>query len=290
MFSNTSDRSGFKMTKSALKLKKRQESTDRQSQAREEVVEDHQATTTEESPESEIWIDDHFQRVLKNLVRSFIEAENQLYGLQERIQRLESNKSNGKVPSGLKIRCVTAKGRDTQLLQEIFNITKEAELKLLDATIDSLKTEEQQAKARCAEEKNVFTAIETWRNSFQSSASSLNTEADEYVKSAKCFADSFYFECAATRASKRVAENIKKASKEAKRTEQMDTQFTINEQSVRDMVQRAVRQEVSKLNPASPPGNTAPPPRKNSKSRFRGLSRFLISGNEKQRESGYQKT
>jgi len=107
MFSNTSDRSGFKMTKSALKLKKRQESTDRQSQAREEVVEDHRATA-EESPESEIWIDDHFQRVLKNLVRSFIEAENQLYGLQERIQRLESNKSNGKVPSGLKIRCVTA--------------------------------------------------------------------------------------------------------------------------------------------------------------------------------------
>jgi len=274
MFSNTSDRSGFKMTKSALKLKKRQESTDRQSQAREEVVEDHRATTAEESPESEIWIDDHFQRVLKNLVRSFIEAENQLYGLQERIQRLESNKSNGKVPSGLKIRCVTAKGRNTQLLQEIFNnITKEAELKLLDATIDSLKTEEQQAKVRCAEEKkSVFTAIETWRNSFQSSDSSLNTEADEYVKSAKCFADSFYFECAATRASKWVAENIKKASKEAKRTEQMDTQFTINEQSVRDMVQRAVRQEVSKLNPASPPGNTAPPPRKNSKSRGKNRS------------------
>lgn len=261
------------MTKSALKLKKRQESTDRQSQAREEVVEDNRATIAEESPESEIWIDDHFQRVLKNLIRSFIEAENQLYGLQERIQRLESNKSNGKVPSGLKIRCVTAKGRNTQLLQEIFNITKEAELKLLDATIDSLKTEEQQAKVRCAEEKkSVFTAIETWRNSFQSSDSSLNTEADEYVRSAKCFADSFYFECAATQASKRVAENIKKASKEAKRTEQMDTQFTINEQSVRDMVQRAVRQEVSKLNPASPPRNTAPPPRKNSKSRGKNRS------------------
>jgi len=227
------------MTKSALKLKKRQESTDRQSQAREEVIEDHRTTTAEESSESEIWINDHFQRMLKNLVRSFIEAENQLYGLQERKQKLESNNSNGKVPSGLKIRCVTAKGRDTQLLQEIFNITKEAELKLLDATIDSLKTEEQQAKARCAEEKNVFTAIETWRNSFQSSASSLNTEADEYVKSAKCFPDSFYFECATTRASKRVAENIKKASKDAKRTEQMDTQFTINEQSVRNMVQHA---------------------------------------------------
>ena len=264
MPSNTSARSGFKMTRSVLKLIKRQESAERQNQARDEVLDDHRATTAEESTESEIWIDDHFQRVLKNLVHSQIEAENQFYGLQERRQKLESAKSDGKVPSGLKIRCVTAKGRNAQLLQDQFNnIIKEAEVKLLDATIASLETDEQQAKERCAEEKQkIFAAIETWRTSFQSSDSSLDIEADELVKSAKCFADSFYFECAATRASKRVAENIKRASKEAKRKEQMGTEFTVNEQSVRDMVQRALRQEVFKLSPVSPSGKTTPPPRK----------------------------
>ena len=167
------------------------------------------------------------------------------------------------MPSGLKIRCVTTKGRNAQLLQDQFNnIIKEAEVKLLDAIIASLETEEQQAKERCAVEKQkIFAAIETWRTSFQSSDSSLDIKADEFVKSAKCFADSFYFECAATRASKRVVENTKRASTEAKRTEQMETEFTVNKQSVRDMVQCAVRQEVSKLSPVSPSGknnSTAP--------------------------------
>ena len=283
MLSNTSHRSG---SRSVLKLKKRQESAERQNQARDEVRDDRRATTAEESPESDIWIDGHFQRVLKNLVHSQIEAENQFYGLQERRQRLESAKSNGKVPNGLKIRCVAAKGRNAQLLQDQFNtIIKEAEVKLLDATIASLKTEEQQAKERCAVEKqSIFTAIETWRASFQSSDSSLDIEADEFVKSAKCFADSFYFECAATRASKRVAENIKRTSKEAKRTEQMETEFTVDEQSIRDMVQRAVRQEVSKLSPVSPSGKITPPPRKNSKSRGKVRSDSKERSNSKNRK------
>ena len=275
------------MTRSVLKLKKWQESAERQNQARDEVLDDHQATTAEESTESEMWIDDHFQRVLKNLVHSQIEAENQFYGLQERRQKLESAKSNGKVPSGLNIRCVTAKGQNAQLLQDQFNnIVKEAEVKLLDATITSLETEEQQAKKRCAVEKQkIFAATETWRTSFLSSDSSLDIEADEFVKSAKCFADSFYFKCAATRASKRVAENIKRASKEAKRTKQMETEFTAHKQSVRDMVQRAVRQEVSKLSPVSPSGKTTPPPPKNSKSH--GKDRSSSKNRKQQRCRDY---
>ena len=137
------------------------------------------------------------------------------------------------MPSGLKIRCVATKGRNAQLFQDQFNnIIKEAEVKLLDTIIASLETEEQQAKERCAVEKQkIFAAIETWRTSFQSSDSSLDIKADEFVKSAKCFADSFYFECAATRASKRVVENTKRAFTEAKRTEQMETEFTVNSQS-----------------------------------------------------------
>ena len=199
MFSNPSDRSGLKTNRSCLKLRRRHESADRQNQARDDIVEDLR-TTTEDPSESPIWIDDHFKRVIKKVVHSFIEAENQLYGIQNRKARLESFKSDGTVPSGLKI-SVVAKGQNTQNLQEKFNaITKEAEKQLLDATIEALQTDEQLANERCKEEKkNIVSTIESWRESFQTSDSSLGAEADELVNSAKCFADNFYFECAATR-------------------------------------------------------------------------------------------
>ena len=79
------------------------------------------------------------------------------------------------MPSGLKIN-VVAKGQSAYNLHEKFNIiTKEAEIKLLEATIEALNNEEQQAKERCIEEnqKTIDTAIESWRESFQTSASSL---------------------------------------------------------------------------------------------------------------------
>lgn len=269
MFSNTSDRSGLKKGKDALRLKKRQESADRQSSAREEVVEDLRATA-EESPDPELWIDDHFQRVLKNLIRSLVDAENQLYGLQDRRERLESNRRDGKVPSGLKIRSITAKGKNAENLQQKFTeVLKEAELKLLDATIEALQIEEQQITQRCTEEKQkVLTAIENWRSSFKASDPSLDIEADQFVISAKSFADDFYFECAAERTSKRVAEDIKKTAKAAKKTERMETEFAVNEQSIQDMVQRAVRQELRKQKPvSSPPTKETSASRKSSKSR-----------------------
>lgn len=73
------------------------------SSARGNVMEDLRSTT-EVPAESQMWIDDNFQCVLKKLVHSFIDAENQLFALQESIKRrLESFKSDGKLPNGLKI-------------------------------------------------------------------------------------------------------------------------------------------------------------------------------------------
>ena len=86
----------------------------RRNKARGEIVDDLK-TMTEDSSESAFWIDDHLKRVLKKLVYSFIDAENQLYGLQIRKKRLESFNSDGKVPSGLKIN-VVAKGQRVQSL------------------------------------------------------------------------------------------------------------------------------------------------------------------------------
>ncbi|KAK2552249.1 hypothetical protein P5673_026776 [Acropora cervicornis] len=183
-----------------------------------------------------MWIDDNFQRVLKKLFHSLIDAENQLFSLQERKQKLESFKSDGKVPKGLKISRVAAK--------------------------------EQQLKDGCVEEKQkVVTSIEAWRSSFQSSDPSLDIKADEFVKYAKSFADYFYFECAAKRTSKRVADSIQKANKAAKNTERMEAQFNVNKESINDLVNRAVEREVSKLTPVSLPVKTPQAPRKTSRSR-----------------------
>ena len=251
MFSNASNRTGLKQGKSALKLSRRQASLERQNDARTDVV-DELRPSAEESHEPEMWIDGHFQRVIKRLVHSLIEAENQLYALQERRQQLESCKRDEKVPNGMKISHIAAKGQNVQVLQEKFKaILKEAKLKLLDVTIEALQPAEQLLSDRSkVENQNTSTTIETWRNSFKSSFSSLETEADEFFKSARSFAENFYFQCAATRASKRVSENIKKASREAKKAERMDTTFTITEQSLQDMVQHAVQREMSKLKPA----------------------------------------
>ena len=77
------------------------------------------------------------------------------------------------------------------------------------------------------EKLKVLSTIETWRKSFKSSESSLDLEADEFVKSAKSFPDDFYFECAAKQTSKQVAESIKKAKKATKTAERMESDFTI---------------------------------------------------------------
>ena len=87
MFSNVPNRYGVKSTKPSLKLKKRTESLERQSSARGEAVADVR-NTSEQSPEEEFWIDDHFQQMLKTLVRKVVEAENELYATQERVKRL----------------------------------------------------------------------------------------------------------------------------------------------------------------------------------------------------------
>ena len=105
-----------------------------------------------------MWIDDNFQRVLKKLIHSLIDAENQSFALQEHKQKLESLKSDGKVPMGLKISSVTAKGKNTKHLKQTFDgILREAASKPLHA----IQIKEQKLKDGCIEEKQkVVTSIE----------------------------------------------------------------------------------------------------------------------------------
>ena len=78
--------------------------------------------------------------------------------------------------------------RNSQVPQERFDaILRDAELKLLDATIEALTQDEQQYKERCTTEKENLTAIiDAWRSSFQASEASTSIDADHFVASAKC--------------------------------------------------------------------------------------------------------
>ena len=181
------------------------------------------------------------------------------------------------MPTGLVVHRINAKGRNSQVLQERFDaILRDAELKLLDATIEALTQDEQQYKERCTTEKENLTAIiDAWRSSFQASEASMSIDADHFVASAKCFVNDFYFQCVAIRTSKKVAGDIKKAAKEANRVLRMETEFQPNEQSIKDMVTREVQKEVSKLQttknkqPSRKPTNDKGP-RRNSRSASRG--------------------
>ena len=174
---------------------------------------------------------------------------------------------------------ITAKGRNNQPLQERFYaILREAELKLLDATIEALAQDEQLYKERCTSEKvKITTAIEAWRTSFQAIEASLSIDTDHFVSLAKCFVNNFYFQCA-IRTSKQVAGNMKKAAKEAKREQRMETEFHPNEQSIKDMVSREVQKEVSKFQTAKSKqssGNSA-----GSKGRRKNCRSTSISKNQ----------
>ena len=80
------------MTKAlSLKHRHRQESQERRSSAREEAIDEFRSSedVSDNEFEPELWIDDHFKQILQRLVRQQVEAESNLYALQERIKRLE---------------------------------------------------------------------------------------------------------------------------------------------------------------------------------------------------------
>ena len=87
-------------------------------------------------------MDKELESLLRKKVHVLIEAENSHMHLVDRAKFLESQKSTGNVPKGLTIKRVTAKGKSTEILQAKFDeILREAETKLLDASLENLRTE-----------------------------------------------------------------------------------------------------------------------------------------------------
>lgn len=249
-------RSGIKRPKLNLKLRSRQASLDRQESARESTVEARRSVTPVRNASCErIQLDKHLVGLLKRLVNQVIDAENLCQTLDGRITRLQASKSAKKIPSGLALH-VTAKGKNPQELQRQFDaITKEAEIKLIEATLEDLKRQKQEASENCDKShQSIADAIENWRSNFSSSVTTFTVDADKYAQAAADYASNYYFQRISSLASKMVADELKKQQREAKRADKMETGFEPTEQSISDMVDRKLDQKLrSALLKTAPP-------------------------------------
>ena len=117
----------------------------------------------------------------------------------------------------------------------------EAELKLLDVTLESLRKEvleTEHSVDHCRED--IKATIDWWRSSFPLKDKKSTGKADLLAKHANKFVDDFYFQCTANKTSKALIDALNKEEK-AKTQIGMETEFTLTEESVRDIVQAEVQ-------------------------------------------------
>ena len=167
-------RSGLKEQTKLLSLNRqsREVSLERQTSARESQVAELcsvEVATTAKSTESppDVKLDSAFASILKKKVYLLVDTENALSQSHRRIKHLEEQLQQKTVPKGLKIKPVKAKSKSEDLQKKFDNILNEAELKLLDVTLESLRKEvleTEQSVAHCKED--IKATIDRWRSSF----------------------------------------------------------------------------------------------------------------------------
>ena len=87
---------------------------------------------------ADVKLDLAFVSLLEEKVYVLIDTENALSQSHRRIKHLEEQLQQKTVPKGLKIKPVKAKSKSEDLQKKFDNILHEAELKLLDVTLESL--------------------------------------------------------------------------------------------------------------------------------------------------------
>lgn len=134
---------------------RREPSQEREATAWKEIVNENRAigdSTHEETTvaaQKATKLDPTFTANLKKAVLKIVDSENQLTALRRRIEHLEKQKVENTVRKGLKLKTVKAKAtsENASCLQGKFNdIIKEAESKLLEASIANLRVEFATAK------------------------------------------------------------------------------------------------------------------------------------------------
>ena len=179
--------------------------------------------------------------ILKKKVYLSVDTENALSQSHRRIKHLEEQLQQKTVPKGLKIKPVRAKSKSEDLQKTFDNILHEAELRLLDVMLESLRKEVLETEhsiALCKED--IKATIDRWRSSFPLKDKKSSGKADLLAKYAYKFVDDFYFHCMANKTSKALLDALSKEEK-AKIQPGMETEFTLTEESVQDIVQAEVQ-------------------------------------------------
>ena len=84
-------------------------------------------------------LDSTIEFILRKKVGACQDSKKSRVALTARIKSLEHHVTEGTIPKGLRIRNVKAKGNDKTLQAKFDGFIHEAEVKLLDAAIDSLR-------------------------------------------------------------------------------------------------------------------------------------------------------
>lgn len=84
-------------------------------------------------------LDSTIESILRKKVGACQDSKKSRAALMARIKLLEHHAAEGTIPKGLRIRNVKAKGNNETLQAKFDDIIREAEVKLLDAAIDSLR-------------------------------------------------------------------------------------------------------------------------------------------------------
>lgn len=260
------NRPGPKEKKNALSLKTkvREVSLERQTEARVLEVNSHRGfhpppEGLQETNQGSDDLDPTLVTILKKKVWRLRDTEKHHSGLLARITKLEEHEANESTPVGLRIKSIQAKGKDKEALQTEFDkITREAETKLLKASIKDLYSETSIVSLKIDDYKSdLDETIVKWKSSFDTnsyvSAEKVNTLAQKAAE----FVKSFYLSCAATAASKKLQSTISKEEKPKQKSSVMDTAFVPTETSIADMVRKEVERSIKPLVSSKKPQNKA---------------------------------
>lgn len=197
-------------------------------------------------------LDATIETVLRKAVRQRLDAEKAYSTLQTRIKLLEEHSSQGTTPSGLRIKQIQAKGPNVDTLQAKFDdIVREAEVKLLEATIANLRSEvKDHQEAIRVTMANIDGTIARWKVELRKHELS-ETKADSLVEAAAAFVEKLTKDTAVSRASRALQAEINRTAKRRSQTEMDESDgFVPSEDSIRDIVRNELRlQSTSAANP-----------------------------------------
>lgn len=121
------------------------------------------------SPGNHTKLDATIETILRKRVRERQDLEKSLSNLLARIKSLEKHAAEGTIPVGLRIQSVRAKGQDVDTLQAKFDeIIYAAEVKLLDATTENLRSNVKDLKAAIdLQARNIDGTVAKWKSNLQ---------------------------------------------------------------------------------------------------------------------------